>query len=259
MPQITHTTINKNHSSIEEHGSFACNYVVGETAAGRMSGPYSCSEMEMICRGAFHSSPYLVVIRPGDAGKPDKLCLCANLLKVGWNTHGGDILSVNNHIDPDDFITCFDSALVMVDKVCDFSLTHTLFPSHPRTSLPFPMFGLGIASPTVIGIPSSPTVVGALIIPNICQRLHIIPNIRQRHLLRHIGFVSHYISVIPHLFAKILYSIILHPIPSLFFVCTSNICFTVHPRALLLARMSFSIISSPRSPPLLRLLHSNSC
>jgi hypothetical protein len=117
MPPILHTTIHPIHPSIKAHGSFARDHILEETAHGRMLGPFTRSEMESICGGAFHCLPYLVVVCPGNAGKPDKLRLCINLLKSGSDEAGRNVLSVNEHIDPDDFVTRFDLAMIMADKV----------------------------------------------------------------------------------------------------------------------------------------------
>jgi hypothetical protein len=125
MPPILHTIIHQNHPSIKAHGSFARDYVLEETAHGRMSGLFTRSEMESICGGAFHCSPYLVVVRPGNAGEPDKLRLCINLSKSGSDEAGRDVLSVNEHIDPDNFVTRFDSAMIMADKAITSSCVRT--------------------------------------------------------------------------------------------------------------------------------------
>jgi hypothetical protein len=130
MPNITTTTISLNSASLDAHRSFARDYVLSETEAGRMSGPFTCSEIDLVCGGAFHCSPYLVVVRPGATGEPDKRRLCINLSKVACDHCGGKIPSVNDHIDPDEFITRFDSAAVMADKVQFVSQSSPIIPTH---------------------------------------------------------------------------------------------------------------------------------
>jgi hypothetical protein len=116
MPPLTRTIIHANHPSTAAHSAFTRDYLVGEVAENRMSGPLSHTEMEAACGGPFQCSPYLIVVRPGAVGQPDKLRLCINLSKSGGGDAGAHP-SVNDLINPDDFITRFDSAAIMAEKV----------------------------------------------------------------------------------------------------------------------------------------------
>jgi hypothetical protein len=124
FPALTRSVIHPNHPSVDAHLQFVSEYLEAEVALGRMSGPFSQAEMESVCGGPFQSSPLLVVVRPGGLGEPDKLRPCINLSK-----RGPDAPAVNDHIDPDDFLTRFDSTSEMADLVSillhPFHLFHT--------------------------------------------------------------------------------------------------------------------------------------
>ena len=57
-------------------------YLQKELLAGRMSGPFSLEETELILHGPFQSSPLIVSLQPQQRGMPDKVRICRHLSKA---------------------------------------------------------------------------------------------------------------------------------------------------------------------------------
>ena len=112
MPPLLHTVILPNNPSILPHMDFIEEYLRKELLAGRMSGPFSCRETELILRGPFQSSPLIVSVKPQHPGAPDKIRVCQHLSKF-TKTHP----SMNSHIRKDNFPTRFDLASKVADMV----------------------------------------------------------------------------------------------------------------------------------------------
>ena len=127
MPPLLHTVILPNNPSIQPHMDFIDEYLQKELLAGRMSGPFSCMETELILRGPFQSSPLIVAVQPQHPGVPDKLRVCRHLSK-STKTHA----SVNSHIRKEDFPTRFDLATKVAHMV-----STSLFYIFPTLSLLF--------------------------------------------------------------------------------------------------------------------------
>lgn len=87
-------------------------YLEGEVKDGRMSGPFSQTEVESILRGPFFSSPLLVAVQPQAPGVPDKIRICRHLSKDARS-----VPSVNSHVEKDSFPTRFDTASRVADIV----------------------------------------------------------------------------------------------------------------------------------------------
>lgn len=103
-PPLQKTVIWPNARSAAEHQGFLDEYFAEEVEAGRLSGPFTQTELEGIFGGPFQCSPLTVDVQPQPEGAPDKLRLCINLSK-------GDPLhpSTNDHVDSSLFPTRFTS------------------------------------------------------------------------------------------------------------------------------------------------------
>jgi hypothetical protein len=121
MPPLSQTIILPNNPSIFPHMDFIHEYLSKEVLAGRMSGPFSRDETELILRGPFQSSPLIVSVQPQAPGIPDKLRVCRHLSKSS-KSH----VSVNSHIRKDFFPTRFDMASTVAGIV---SHLLSLFPN----------------------------------------------------------------------------------------------------------------------------------
>jgi len=112
MPSLLHTVILPNNPSASLYMDAVDEYLLKELCAGRMSGPFSRDETELIMHGPFQSSPLIVAVQPQHPGIPDKLRICQHLSK-STKTHP----SVNSHILKDDFPTRFDMASKVANMV----------------------------------------------------------------------------------------------------------------------------------------------
>ena len=119
MPALSSTVIIPNHPSVAFHMDMVYLYLEDELAAGRMSGPFSRSEVERILRGPFHSSPFIVAIQTQAPGVPDKVRICRHLSKATRT-----FPSVNSFIEKEDFPTRFDTA-ARVAEVVSYSFSFT--------------------------------------------------------------------------------------------------------------------------------------
>jgi len=120
MPLLSQTIILPNNPSTLAHLDAIKEYLQKELNAGRMSGPFSREETELILHGPFQSSPLIISVQPQQPGTPDKLRICqhlSNSTKVQP--------SVNSYIHKEDFPTRFDLASKIADMV---SLLFNLFP-----------------------------------------------------------------------------------------------------------------------------------
>ena len=127
MPALTEPVILPNNPSTYPYMHEIHDYLQKELLAGRMSGPFSREEAEVILRGPFFSSPLVVDVQPQQPGTPDKIRICRHLSK-GSKLHP----SVNSHIRKEDFPTRFDLASKVAEIV---SLSFINF--FPTFSLPF--------------------------------------------------------------------------------------------------------------------------
>jgi len=107
MPMMTITTIIPNHSSCAPFMTNVLHYLAEEVQDGRMSGPLSCADMELMLHGPFY-----------------KLRMCKHLSK-GTK----DIPSVNSHVLKGTFPTRFDTASHVADIVSPstFLYSYTLY------------------------------------------------------------------------------------------------------------------------------------
>jgi hypothetical protein len=122
MPALTQTVILNNHPSTLEYPETVNGYLADEVEAGRMTGPYSRAEVEMILCGPFFSSPLIVSVQPQGLGIPDKLHVCRHLSKSNKTT-----TSVNSHVKKEDFPTRFNSASCVADTVSFLYLFQVYF------------------------------------------------------------------------------------------------------------------------------------
>ena len=123
MPALTESVILPNNPSTYPYMHEIQDYLRKELLAGRMSGPFSREETELILRGPFFSSPLIVDVQPQQPGTPDKIRICRHLSK-GSKLHP----SVNSHIRKEDFPTRFDLAS-KVAEIVSYPFQF-LFPSH---------------------------------------------------------------------------------------------------------------------------------
>ena len=122
MPALTHGVVLPNNPSTHTYMSDIQAYLQKELLAGRMSGPFSCEETELILQGPFQSSPLIVSLQPQQRSMPDKVRICRHLSKAS-KLH----TSVNLHIHKEDFPTHFNLAS-KVAEIMSF-LYLSLFPS----------------------------------------------------------------------------------------------------------------------------------
>ncbi|KAJ8503034.1 hypothetical protein ONZ45_g11221 [Pleurotus djamor] len=71
-----------NGRSVDKHPEFMAEYFAEEVEAGRLSGPYSRSEVEGILGGPFQCSPVTVNIQPQGPGVDPKLRLCSDFSRL---------------------------------------------------------------------------------------------------------------------------------------------------------------------------------
>ncbi|KAK6966400.1 hypothetical protein R3P38DRAFT_3246303 [Favolaschia claudopus] len=81
LPRLSSTVIIPNHPSALSERETVLEYLRTELEAGRMEGPFSRSEMEMVCRGAFYASPLIVASHDEGPDLPPKKRVCRNLSK----------------------------------------------------------------------------------------------------------------------------------------------------------------------------------
>lgn len=98
-----------NHPSGVEHMDFINSYVQEQVAIGRMTGPYSQTQVESILGGFFVSSPLSVVDK---ASAPGKFRLIQNCSYKDANK-----VSVNDQIDSDNFPTKWGTASQVAELV----------------------------------------------------------------------------------------------------------------------------------------------
>lgn len=98
----------KNHSSSIEHMDFVLKYVAEQVSLGRMTGPYTQLQVESILGSKFVSSPVSVVRDVGSS----KLRLVQNC-----SYRGERGVSVNDHINSDNFPTTWGTAAVVAEIV----------------------------------------------------------------------------------------------------------------------------------------------
>ena len=104
MPTLTELVILPNNTSTYPYMHDIHDYLQKELSMGRMSGPFSCEETELILHGPFYSSPLIVSLQPQQWGMPDKIRICRHLSK-GSKLHP----SVNSYIWKEDFPIVFES------------------------------------------------------------------------------------------------------------------------------------------------------
>ena len=115
MSALTDSVILSNNPSTYPYMHEIQDYLQKELVAGRMSGPFSREEVELILHGPFFSSPLVVDVQPQQPGTPDKIRICRHLSKAS-KLHP----SVNLHIHKEDFPTHFDLASKVAEIVSFF-------------------------------------------------------------------------------------------------------------------------------------------
>ena len=100
MPVLPETVIIPNNPSILGHLNAVDEYLQKEVVSGRMSGPFSRPQVELILCGPFQSSPIVVSVQPQGPDTPDKIKICRHLSK-SFKSHD----SVNLHMRKDKFPT----------------------------------------------------------------------------------------------------------------------------------------------------------
>ena len=112
MPALMEAVILPNNPSTYPYMYEIQDYLHKELLVGRMSGPFSCEEAELILHGPFFSSLLIVDVQPQQPGTPDKIRICRHLSK------GSKLqASVNSHIRKEDFPTHFDLAAKVAEIV----------------------------------------------------------------------------------------------------------------------------------------------
>jgi hypothetical protein len=95
---LTETFTPPNHPSASTYSSAVLNYLKSEVEKGRMSGPFTKTQLEEILGGPFRSSPIQVVAKFDTDGNLTKTRMAINL-----SFRDGSGVSVNDMIDSDDF------------------------------------------------------------------------------------------------------------------------------------------------------------
>jgi hypothetical protein len=117
---LTHTVTPPNHTTDPVHIDFLRAYCLDEVAKGRMSGPFSKTQMGEYFGEPFRTSPFGVVEK---AGSPGNLRAVQNL-----SFRGTEILSVNDQIDAEDFQTSWGTAAEIADIVSPFPFSLPFLP-----------------------------------------------------------------------------------------------------------------------------------
>ncbi|KAF5390649.1 hypothetical protein D9757_002642 [Collybiopsis confluens] len=117
MPTLSETIIINNHSSTIKYPEVVEEYISEESTAGRMSGPFSKEEAELILRGPFVSSPLIVSEQTQGPGQPSKLRVCRNLSKDSTDSSGLVFPAVNSYVEKELFPTTFDSAAIVAEWI----------------------------------------------------------------------------------------------------------------------------------------------
>ena len=99
LPNLTSTYAPDNPTYVYEHERIIREYIDGELALGRFSGPFTKSELESKI-GFFRSSPIQVVVKDDGPLTPKKYRCCRNLSFKGNQDH-----SVNDLIGSENFHT----------------------------------------------------------------------------------------------------------------------------------------------------------
>lgn len=114
LPALKHSIIIKNHPSVNRFPMIVEDYIEAEKKLGRMSGPFSQTEVERILRGPFYSSPFIVAEQEQGPNLPPKYRVCRHLSK---DDPISGTPSVNSFICKDDFPTRFDMAFKVAEEV----------------------------------------------------------------------------------------------------------------------------------------------
>lgn len=112
IPPLSRTYTPKNHRSALEHLDVIRAYCADEISLGRMSGPFSETEVQNFLGGHFASSPLGVVEK---SGEPGKFRVVRDL-----SFRNSDGFSVNSHLDSDDFPTQWGTAAQVAELVSLF-------------------------------------------------------------------------------------------------------------------------------------------
>ena len=121
MPALTNGVVLPNNPSAHAYMSDIQEYLQKELLAGRMLGPFSWKETELILHMPFQSSPLIISLQPQQCDMPDKVRICRHLSKAS-KLHA----SINSHICKEDFPTHFNLASKVAEIVSVISFT--LFP-----------------------------------------------------------------------------------------------------------------------------------
>jgi hypothetical protein len=161
MPKLDKTIILPNHPSADIERDTVLEYIAMETAASRMSGPFTCEEMHRICHGHFYVSPLIVSVNDQGPDLPPKKRVCRNLSKAAPQSN---MAAVNDFIDKADFPTCFNMPWRMAEIVSvRFYSIHSIlltFVIPSPTHLPFPSSST-FTRPSLNPVPPRKRTIGA--------------------------------------------------------------------------------------------------
>ncbi|KAF8644923.1 hypothetical protein AX16_008205 [Volvariella volvacea WC 439] len=107
------TRIVPNGRSAEKNMKFIKDELEKEVAAGRMDGPFSRRQVKQILGTEFYCAPLTVDEQLQD-DRTTKFRMC-----IDYSRPIGQIRSVNNHSDPEDFPTTYDGAQVVAEMIVD--------------------------------------------------------------------------------------------------------------------------------------------
>lgn len=99
---LTRSYTPNNYFRDPKHLAFALEYVQEQVALGRMTGPYTQSQVEEVLGGPFKSAPLSAIDK---AGSPGKLRLIQNC-----SFKHEDGVSMNDFIDPEEYPTTWGTA-----------------------------------------------------------------------------------------------------------------------------------------------------
>lgn len=134
-----------NHFSCIGYDEFLDSFLSDEIRLGRISGPFSLAEMEIIFGGTFVTTPFILAIDKRGLGQPDKVRVCRHSSKVYE-----DGFSVNDFINSDDFSTVWTTAADAAEIVCPSFDVRISLPLFTSLSSSQPGFPSALSHPSVV-------------------------------------------------------------------------------------------------------------
>ncbi|KAE8226947.1 hypothetical protein CF319_g537 [Tilletia indica] len=167
IPPIRETAIQKNHCIAEDELVILHEIVQKEMNAGRLLGPFNQEEVEAML-GPFQTSPLGLAPKPGGKWR---------MIQDFSSPRKGAVAAINDYIDSDEFICCWDGYLAMVDEIRGlpkgslaamsdameaFRAIAAMLSQRPGLVIALPLGGFGIDTRLPFGLASATGVWGSV-------------------------------------------------------------------------------------------------